>query len=107
MPTNLKMDKNGKILRKPEITKSDSRSKRKYEQSIVKNLPQNNTPRPDCFTCNFQQTSREEIILLEKAHIFFKLLLLITKIRITKKQKNIQNVVLAVKMKELELNVST
>lgn len=31
MPTNLKMDKNGKILRKPEITKSDSRSKRKYE----------------------------------------------------------------------------
>lgn len=47
------MDKNGKILKKIEITKSGLRSNRKYEQSVVKNLPQNNTPRPDCFTRNF------------------------------------------------------
>lgn len=42
MPINLKVDKNSKILRL-ETTKTDSRCNRKYEQSVVKNLPPNNT----------------------------------------------------------------
>lgn len=40
MPINLKMNKNGKNLRKIEITNTDSRSNRKYEQSLVQVFPQ-------------------------------------------------------------------
>lgn len=47
------MDRNSKIFRKIEITKTDSRINRKYEQSVVKNLAPNNTPRSDSFTSNF------------------------------------------------------
>lgn len=67
------MDKNGKSFRKIEITKTDSRSNRKYEQSVVKNLSPNNTPRPGTFTSNFQQTLREGIIIKEKEQILSKI----------------------------------